>query len=221
MIGDNKTNGTVRTILAEYTESPKITFFGKIDDSTANTHDLIVKAVSLTSKGSEVTFEGAIGSITPLKTLTVALGSQNPDTSSKYSDIRPNDYLDGMIIKADITTYGDQNYAQKTELEIKTTLKCLEVGCSVNFFKNSNPGGKEPDKYEPKGYVPVPPTISPAKPAVYETTDLRRFSSKIASEFINRGDNKEVTAGGTVEVIFCGEDEDFMNRVRQRCDNDI
>ena len=221
VIGDNKTNGTVRTILAEYTESPKITFFGKIDDSTANTHDLIVKAVSLTSKGSEVTFEGAIGSITPLKTLTVALGSQNPDTSSKYSDIRPNDYLDGMIIKANITTYGDQNYAQKSELEIKTTLKCLEVGCSVNFFKNSNPGGKEPDKYEPKGYVPVPPTISPAKPAVYETTDLRRFSSKIASEFVNKGDNKEVSAGGTIDVIFCGEDEDFMNRVRQRCDNDI
>ena len=220
LIGDNKTNGTVRTILAEYTESPKVTFFGKIDDSAANTHDLIVKAVSLSGKGSEVTFNGAIGSITPLKTLTVSLGLQNSDLSSKYSDIRPNEYLDGMIIKGNVTTYGDQNYAQKTELEITTTLKCLNAGCSVNFFKNSSPGGKDPDKYDPKGYVPVPPSL-PIKSAVYETADLRRFSSKIASEFNNRGDSKEINSGGSLEVIFCGAEEDLYNRLRQRCDNDI
>ena len=89
-----------------------------------------------------------------------------------------------MIIKGNVTTYGDQNYAQKTELEITTTLKCLNAGCSVNFFKNSSPGGKDPDKYDPKGYVPVPPSL-PIKSAVYETADLRRFSSKIASEFNN------------------------------------
>ena len=216
-IGDNKTNGTVRTIVAEYTDSPKITFFGTVDDSTANTHDLIIKAVSLSGKGSEVTFEGAIGSIVPLKTLTVSLGLQNSDPSSKYSDIKSNEYLDGMIIKGDITTYGDQNYAQKTELEITTTLKCLNAGCSVNFFKNSNPGGKDREKYEPKGYEYIPPTITTA---AYETADLERFSSKIAREMGDRSDDK-VSTGGSISVVFCGAEDDFMERVKQRCDNDI
>jgi len=217
-IGDNKTNGTVRTILAEYTDSPKITFFGTIDDSTANTHDLIVKAVSLSGKGSEVTFEGKIGSIVPLKTLTVSLGLQNPDTSSKYSDIKPNDYLDGMIIKDDITTYGDQNYAQKTELEITTTLKCLNAGCSVNFFKNSSPGGKDGEKYEPKGYVPVPPTIPNVINAAYETTDLQRFSSRIATEMGGKSDDK-ISTGGSISVVFCGAGDDLMDRLRAKCED--
>jgi autotransporter-associated beta strand protein len=217
-IGDNKTNGTVRTILAEYTDSPKITFFGTIDDSTANTHDLIVKAVSLSGKGSEVTFEGKIGSIIPLKTLTVSLGLQNSDTSSKYSDIKPNEYLDGMIIKGDITTYGDQNYAQKTELEIKTTLKCLNAGCSVNFLKNSSPGGKDPDKYDPKGYVPVPPTIPNVINAAYETTDLQRFSSRIATQMGDRSDDK-VSTGGSISVVFCGAGDDLMDRLRAKCED--
>ena len=221
LIGDNKTNGTVRTILAEYTESPKITFFGKIDDSTANKHDLIIKAVSLTKTGSEVTFNGAIGSITPLKSLTVALGSQNSDLASKYSDIRPNEYLDGVVIKANITTYDDQNYFTKSEITVTTTLKCLNPGCSINFTKNVDEGSGE---YKPKGYekfIDVTPRIPTAKSAVYETTDLRRFSSKIASESMSRGENKEPSSGGTVEVIFCGAEEDLFDRLRQRCDNDI
>jgi autotransporter-associated beta strand protein len=217
-IGDNKTNGTVRTIVAEYTDSPKITFFGTVDDSTANTHDLIIKAVSLSGKGSEVTFEGAIGSIVPLKTLTVSLGLQNSDPSSKYSDIKSNEYLDGMIIKGDITTYGDQNYAQKTELEIKTTLKCLNAGCSVNFLKNSSPGGKDPDKYDPKGYVPVPPTIPNVINAAYETTDLQRFSSRIATQMGDRSDNK-VSTGGSISVVFCGAGDDLMDRLRAKCED--
>ena len=217
-IGDNKTNGKVRTILAEYTDSPKITFFGTVDDSTANTHDLIVKAVSLSGKGSEVTFEGAIGSIVPLKTLTVSLGLQNSDTSSKYSDIKPNEYLDGVIIKGDITTYGDQNYAQKTELEIKTTLKCLNAGCSVNFFKNSSPGGKDREKYEPKGYEPVPPTIPNVINAAYETTDLQRFSSRIATQMGDRSDDK-VSTGGSISVVFCGAGDDLMDRLRAKCED--
>ncbi|MFM7140050.1 MAG: beta strand repeat-containing protein, partial [Actinomycetes bacterium] len=192
LIGDNKTNGTTRMILAEYTASPKITFFGTIDDSTANTHDLIVKAVSLNGDGSEVTFKGAIGSFTPLKSLTVALGSQNSDTNSLYSDIKPNEYLDGMKIEGDITTYDNQNYFQKTEITITTTLDCTnKPSCLVNFFKNVTSGEGE---YKPKDYdkfVDVTPRTPVARSATYETSDLRRFSSKIASDFMSRGENKE------------------------------
>ena len=174
--------------------------------------------MSLSGKGSEVTFEGKIGSIIPLKTLTVSLGLQNSDTSSKYSDIKPNEYLDGMIIKGDITTYGDQNYAQKTELEIKTTLKCLNAGCSVNFFKNSSPGGKDREKYEPKGYEPVPPTIPNIINAAYETTDLQRFSSRIATQMGDRSDDK-VSTGGSISVVFCGAGDDLMDRLRAKCED--
>ena len=219
-IGDNKTNGTVRTILAEYTDSPRITFFGTIDDSAANTHDLIVKAVSLNKTGSQVTFEGAIGSKTPLKSLTVALGSQNSDLSSKYSDIKPNEYLDGVVINANITTYDNQDYFTKSEITVTTTLKCINAGCSINFTKNSaDPGSGEPKKYRPPGDGVIDTTPA-LKSAVYETTDLERFSSRVISDLLDRSDEK-ISTGGSVNVIFCGEDEDFMNRVRQRCDNDI
>jgi hypothetical protein len=220
-IGDNKTNGKVRTILAEYTDSPRITFFGTIDDSAANTHDLIVKAVSLSKTGSVVTFEGAIGSKTPLKSLTVALGSQNSDPASKYSDIKPNEYLDGVTINANITTYDDQNYFTDKEIVVRKPLelKCTNPGCSVNFTKNNNEpgGGGSPKKYRPDGITEAPPVL---KSAVYETTDLERFSSRIATEMGDRSDEK-ISTGGSISVVFCGAEDDFMERVKQRCDNDI
>ncbi|MEI6170451.1 MAG: hypothetical protein WCP48_01710, partial [Pseudomonadota bacterium] len=217
-IGDNKTNGTVRTILAEYTDSPTITFFGTIDDSAANTHDLIVKAVSLNTTGSQVTFVGAIGSKTPLKSLTVALGSQNSDLSSKYSDIKPNEYLDGVVINANITTYNNQDYFTKSEITVTTTLKCINAGCSINFTKNSgDPGSGEPKKYRPPGdgVIDTKPAL---KSAVYETTDLQRFSSKVATEMGDRSDNK-VSTGGSISVVFCGAEDDLMNQLKQRCED--
>jgi hypothetical protein len=218
-IGDNKTNGTVRTILAEYTDSPMITFFGTIDDSAANTHDLIVKAVSLSKTGSVVTFEGAIGSKTPLKSLTVALGSQNLEPSSKYSDIKPNEYLDGVTIKANITTYDDQNYFTDKEIVVRKPLelKCTNPGCSVNFTKNNTDsgGGGSPKKYRPDGITEAPPVL---KSAVYETNDLQRFSSKVATEMGDRSDNK-VSTGGSISVVFCGAEDDLMNQLKQRCED--
>ena len=217
-IGDNKTNGTVRTILAEYTDSPMITFFGTIDDSAANTHDLIVKAVSLNTTGSQVTFVGAIGSKTPLKSLTVALGSQNSDLSSKYSDIKPNEYLDGVVINANITTYDNQDYFTKSEITVTTTLKCINAGCSINFTKNSgDPGSGEQKKYRPPGdgVIDTKPVL---KSAVYETTDLQRFSSRVATEMGDRSDNK-VSTGGSISVVFCGAGDDLMDRLRAKCED--
>jgi hypothetical protein len=235
LIGDNTTNGTARTLLVEYIDSsgatpielarikPTITFSKTIDDSTANTHDLIIKAVSLDGKTSVVTFEGAIGSFTPLKSLTVALGSQNPSGKSLYGDIRPNDYLDGVLIKANITTYDDQNYFTKNKITFNTKLTCIHAGCSVNFFKNNIENTEEkpqpPEKYNPPGGGIVEQgNYMPTMPAVYETADLERFSSKIAREMGDRSDDK-VSTGGSISVVFCGAEDDLMDRLRQKCED--
>jgi hypothetical protein len=223
-IGDNKTNGKVRTILAEYTDSPKITFFGTIDDSTKvekDTHDLIIKAVSLNGEGSEVTFKGDIGSIAPLKSLTVALGSQKKEpTTSLYSEISV--YLDTVSFDPkmeNIITYNNQDYFTDTEIKAvpKNTYCINQPGCSVLFFKN--PTAKEPDpKYKPKDYQEIIIPRSEIKNAAYETTDLERFSSKIAREMGDRSDDK-VSTGGSISVVFCGAGDDLMDKLRQKCED--
>jgi hypothetical protein len=222
-IGDNKTNGTVRTLLAEYTKSPKITFFGTIGDTTANIHDLIIKAVSLNGTDSQVIFNGQVGSKPPLtqpkplKSLTVALGSQNSDLASKYSDIKPNEYLDGVVINSNIYTWDNQNYFTKSEITVTTDIRCLNPGCSVNFTKNNTDagGGGSPKKYRPDGITEAPPIL---KSAVYETTDLERFSSRIATQMGDRSDEK-ISTGGSISVVFCGAEDDLMDRLRQKCED--
>jgi hypothetical protein len=36
----------------------------------------------------------------------------------------------------------------------------------------------------------------------------------------DRSDNK-VSTGGSISVVFCGAEDDLMNQLKQRCDNDI
>lgn len=78
IIGDNGRNGTTRTLLSE---DPAVTFWGTIDDSVANTHDLIVKSVTYTGLDiPTIDFNGDVGAIAALKSLTAITGLQ--DTSS-------------------------------------------------------------------------------------------------------------------------------------------
>jgi autotransporter-associated beta strand protein len=75
VIGDNGRNGTTRVLLSE---DPAVTFYGTIDDSVANTHDLIVKAVTYTGlETPTIDINGNVGSITPLKSLTTDVGLQD------------------------------------------------------------------------------------------------------------------------------------------------
>ena len=75
VIGDNGRNGTTRVLLSE---DPAVTFYGTIDDSMANTHDLIVKAVTYTGLDTPtIDINGNVGSITPLKSLTTDVGLQD------------------------------------------------------------------------------------------------------------------------------------------------
>jgi autotransporter-associated beta strand protein len=114
LIGDNGTNGLVRTLLSQ---DPTVTFNGKIDDAVANTHTLVIKAITLT--GNEVpsiTFAQDIGSRAALANLVVTTGIQNPDHSSLLSDIslNSNDFVGQINIAGNVTTSGNQIYTADT-----------------------------------------------------------------------------------------------------------
>jgi hypothetical protein len=64
----------------------------------------------------------------------------------------------------------------------------------------------------------VPPTIPNVINAAYETTDLQRFSSRIATQMGDRSDDK-VSTGGSISVVFCGAGDDLMDRLRAKCED--
>ena len=74
IIGDNGRNGTTRVLVSE---DPAVTFWGTVDDAVANTHDLVVKAVTYTGlETPTIDFNGNVGAIAMLKSLTTEVGSQ-------------------------------------------------------------------------------------------------------------------------------------------------
>ena len=74
IIGDNGRNGTTRVLVSE---DPAVTFWGTVDDALANTHDLVVKAVTYTGLEIPVIdFNGNVGASAMLKSLTTEVGLQ-------------------------------------------------------------------------------------------------------------------------------------------------
>jgi hypothetical protein len=69
VISDNGSNGLTRIFLSQ---DPSITFEGTVDDSSAITHTLDLRAVSFdAAQLPRISFRGAVGSIVPLGGLTV------------------------------------------------------------------------------------------------------------------------------------------------------
>ena len=105
VISDNGSNGIIRTFISQ---DPSITFLGTIDDSTAVTHTLNLKAVSFDANQiPQITFRGAIGSIVPLGGLIV--------TTEMRLDADPSPTVHGtpngeITIGGNVTTIGDQTY---------------------------------------------------------------------------------------------------------------
>ena len=64
----------------------------------------------------------------------------------------------------------------------------------------------------------MPPTIPNVINAAYETTDLERFSSRIATQMGDRSDEK-ISTGGSISVVFCGAEDDLIDRLRQKCED--
>lgn len=114
LVGDNGNNGLTRVLLSE---DPAIIFNGTVDDTEANTHSLVVKAVSLTSNVvPEIEFNEAVGSIKALASLEVMTGTQNPDVTSVFSDTssNPSEFNGKISIAANVTTIGNQTFTANT-----------------------------------------------------------------------------------------------------------
>ena len=108
VIGNNGVNGTVRTLISE---DPAITFWGTINDTTANTHDLMLRSVAyLANQEPTVSIYGDVGAIKPLKTLTVVTGLQETVGSPRFADISQTQYLGDITLAGNITTLGNQEY---------------------------------------------------------------------------------------------------------------
>jgi autotransporter-associated beta strand protein len=104
IIGDNGRNGTTRVLVSE---DPAVTFWGTVDDALANTHDLIVKAVTYTGlETPTIVINGNVGSITPLKSLTTDVGSQDTvSVNVKFADIAVGSSGQGAVtINGTVTT---------------------------------------------------------------------------------------------------------------------
>lgn len=96
---------------------PAITFNGTVDDSVINTHNLIVKAVSISgAEVPEIRFNAAVGSNKSVASLFVMTGTQNSNVSSAFSDTstNPADFNGKISIAANVTTTGNQTYTANT-----------------------------------------------------------------------------------------------------------
>jgi hypothetical protein len=105
VISDNGSNGIIRTFISQ---DPSITFLGTIDDSTAVTHTLNLKAVSFDANQiPQITFRGAIGSIVPLGSLSASVEMRLDADPSPNVPGTPNG---GITIGGPITTVGGQTF---------------------------------------------------------------------------------------------------------------
>jgi autotransporter-associated beta strand protein len=88
LIGDNGTNGLTRVLLSE---DPIITFNGTVDDTIFNTHNLIVKSISISGNEiPEIHVNGDVGATTPLASFVQIVGTQNADPASVFADATHN-----------------------------------------------------------------------------------------------------------------------------------
>jgi hypothetical protein len=116
-IGDNGTNGRTRTLVSE---DPAVTFWGTVDDATANTHSLNVKAVCFSScLGSDyptIDFKSDVGQTAALLSLTATTGQQETTGTPVFTDtaLNANNYVGTVSIFGDVTTQANQTYTGRS-----------------------------------------------------------------------------------------------------------
>ena len=100
-------------------EDPAVTFWGTIDDATANTHDLVIKAVCYLSCTNNdlptIDFKSDIGLIAPLLSLEATTGRQETSGSPTFAQtsLNSSDYVGNVSIMGDVTTKLNQTYTGK------------------------------------------------------------------------------------------------------------
>jgi hypothetical protein len=107
VVGDNGSNGLIRKFISQ---DPSVIFGGTVDDSSAITHTLDVRAVSYSALQSPtISFVGPIGSIVPLGALSVTTQTILPPLNPADPPIvMPSGVL---TIGGNVTTVGDQNFS--------------------------------------------------------------------------------------------------------------
>ena len=119
---------TTRVLLSV---DPTIEFFGTIEDSAADTHSLIVRAIALDmSMTPQVTINGSVGTVNPLSSIELSTGVQVISVSSLRGDIDTNPYqlIGKVTINGEVTTVGNQTY-QANNIVIGETLP----GAKISF----------------------------------------------------------------------------------------
>ena len=201
-------------------EDPIITFNGTVDDSIANTHKLFVKAILLHGTGDAlITFEKAVGSITPLQSLTVVTGRQETvDPTASYSNIGDNIFYGAIEVNGNITTVGKQEYTSSSygisNKPIFTSNTLGESGIIFNkpsgsLLKDFTGGSGDPiiGKYVNN--------TNNSNESVSDKGDLERLAEKTISE---SKEEKNQPISGELSVVFCGAKEDISDILKEKCD---
>jgi len=109
VIGDNGSNGLIRKYISQ---DPSVTFGGTVDDSSAITHTLDVRAISFDrSQTPTIAFVGPIGSIVPLGALSVTTQTILPPPVDNPHADPVVESSGNLTIGGNITTVGSQNFS--------------------------------------------------------------------------------------------------------------
>jgi hypothetical protein len=212
-------------------EDPTIIFKNTVDDSEADQHALEVRAILVNGNESPIiTFEGKVGENVPLASLKVETGTQkdkdNNFSDALYSTIEPEKYY-GVLTIDKVTTYGDQTYAAfGKENTLDFTLPTYKVAPGATFNtatgkvswlypKTSNE--EAPKKCE--GCF-VPPTSPSESQSNFTNTDLESILREQNDRTGFGGqENTPYSGSGTVNVLFCGAQDNFVEQAKQECDD--
>jgi autotransporter-associated beta strand protein len=109
-IGDNGTNGSVRTLLSV---DPTIRFIGTVDALSAGVIELIVKAITTQDLTPHISFGGAVGSKGTFLSLLALTDRQSlaPGAKVGQTDNNPFTFIGDIEIGGSVSTIKDQTYS--------------------------------------------------------------------------------------------------------------
>jgi len=143
-VGDNGSNGLVRTLLAVGT-SPSTTFNGTINDTTANTHTLNTRSVTTNINNTPaITFNGDVGQVKALAGMETTAMYQPSSSGTVYGSLpatidTSSNYSGTINVNGAFKTNGDQTFTGKT-FEFATNQPATISG-NINIYGYSPTSG--------------------------------------------------------------------------------
>jgi hypothetical protein len=218
-IGDNGSNGTIRTLLSV---DPRIEFLQTIDGAGANTHSLIVKAITFDSAVPIIIFAKAIGATRALLDLSAIVGRHAGPAVGDVS-IDPLQQVGELTIGGSVTTLRNQTYqadvinlgsAEATQLVFTTKNGKISflvgqgiagvAGTKVMFkYSNSSSLSSESQRaLKSAGIAVVFPVFS------YQDASLLMKQLMPVKNIINTSGTKPVVNVGEASMVNCDKSRD-------------